>query len=261
MNCCDYEVLISTYADDELSEGEKAYLKAHLRSCEKCRKFYEETSSLQRGITRALIDCPDTPDIASAVMAQISPKPMMRLRLAWAAAAVVVLLVIGIYVQHSLSSSHIPIQSTKNKQMPEKTERQVIATPNKLEIKTPEAPVPVKIANRKSAPKAVNKSDIRIAHVRPHKLQQKKQGRVQHKQTPVQQADTNVAEVSIEYVDSAPAAEHTNEIAVMPDSIPTQQVVSQTEEVIWNGKRVKRICNRVIPKETEPDKGENNAAN
>lgn len=78
-----------------------------------------------------------------------------------------------------------------------------------------------------------------------------------HLQNATAQTDAETPEVSIQYVDSGPTAERSGQLVLTRKPEPTQKVVNDTEEVILNGKRIKRICSRVVQSAAEPVKEEN----
>lgn len=96
MKCNDHEELISRACDNELSEGEAARLKEHLRGCPSCRKLlgeYRQITDLVavRQVSRA---CPPT---APKVPAASVRAPRWRAAIAAAIAACVAAFMVGQY--------------------------------------------------------------------------------------------------------------------------------------------------------------------
>ena len=71
MGCMDLEILLSAYANDELSSAEHEFVDAHLVSCPDCNIILHDFQEVRRQVS-ALTDSPITVDVKDSVMAKIS---------------------------------------------------------------------------------------------------------------------------------------------------------------------------------------------
>ncbi len=59
MVCSEYDVLISGYVDEELSEEESRRLREHLKICGECRKELERARTIKKSLDMAAIRTPE----------------------------------------------------------------------------------------------------------------------------------------------------------------------------------------------------------
>ncbi len=105
MNCHDLEVLLSAYADGELSRTQREFIEEHLSGCFDCRETLAQFEAAGRRLS-SLRETPAVPDISKNTLAKIkaaginTPKDRWRwLRPVTAAAAIVAVIAIMLAAQ------------------------------------------------------------------------------------------------------------------------------------------------------------------
>ncbi len=242
MKCGDYEVLISAYADRELDAELVTDLVNHIAECDKCRRLYEETCNIQSNISAALSMHIETPDFAGSICSQIYPKNRFVPVWAWAAAAVIILVIGSVFIAtHNIRNTKqiaVVVKQETTVKTPIPAAKQVDPIPEKRIVGVrpdimPEVKHKVNSRKIKSAPSK--------------QLSEAKKLVAQH-----ETSDPDQAEITVEYLNPVDPADQecakSLEIAPkIPTAGPGQRVVGDVEEIIINGRRVKRFCFRVVP--------------
>lgn len=235
MNCDEYEMLISAYADGELDGSDLKRLKAHISQCDSCRRIYEDTLRLQEDLTQALLASPIIPDLVSAVESRIRPKNQVRFAWAWAVAAVFVGLAL---VTAALRPAHVhtvkkPVAIVEHK--PEPVQIKSLPKPKKYPVILARKP-----HSDEHRPAAVKRDKTATVHI------------AKFDATAVEPAEES-AEVTIKYTDAR--SEPTNVALFAPPPCvrnpliwPNERLALETEPVMENGRLIWRMCYWIIEK-------------
>lgn len=248
MNCGECEILISAYADGELSGRDRARLQAHLNRCESCERVYQETVRLQRDLSDALMNGPETPDLVQAVTDAIRPRPRTWFSRAWAAAAVLALIAVCGYLLFAPTRETRPHRQPAtaiSAREPVTADGGAARSPSPLpRTNEPEPRVQVNNADRAAPEQLVNTSSAKRP---PARVPDVKRPAPILGPSPMA---VDEAEIAVRYTDSLPAAERTVEVPLVsaPDRAaagPGRQVATETEVVTADGQRIRQVCYRV----------------
>jgi hypothetical protein len=238
MRCEEYEIPISAYADGELGGPEKTELQSHLKHCAECSRLYEETMQLQRGMTAAMMDCPETPNLVGAVTSTIIPRPSVRFVWAWAAAAAIVLL--AIYAYAALRPAQMIVKAPP---LPKPVVNERVVKNPRPQLQAPvRTSKPERIASWNARTKKAAHHSPLIPTLHPKLNEQGACPAISQHEEP--------AEIIVTYEDAGPVAGQSSDIpatcATVPAVGPGRQVVSETEVTVENGQRVRRVCYRIV---------------
>lgn len=239
MNCVDFEVLISAYADGELNCSQRSAVEAHLKQCENCMAIYRETVQLQMNLASMLSECGGAPDLVSVISKEINPGHRLKYAWTWAAAAAVILGVWS-YINMPVTpkSKTVPVVAKADypaeqfiKVEPKKVSA-VVRPAKKISYpgKNKAIPKPSPVSVEKPASRKIQLADSRIAEY----------------------PDEN-AQVIVKYRDSDDNTDYNEEHyplspAPVPQAGPGQQVVAENEIISVDGKRVQRVYYTVVEK-------------
>ena len=241
MKCGDYELLISAYADREIDKNLIPDIEKHLNQCDSCRQFYEETVEIQNDITDVLSISNDCPDFVGIINSKIKPKNhfVINWRISASAAAVLVLAFGILFWQNDRQEKPIQEVIIKN--------NEIIDAPTVINRSLKSSKI-----NHKSDRTVVytNQRKKTFIHI-PNKLSAKPITESEPESIAKSNIDLDQPEVNVEYIDPVDAVQNDyNKVAEHsikpPIANPGQRVVSDIEEIVINGKLVKRICYRVI---------------
>jgi|GEM_PF-5191804 len=242
MKCGDYEVLISAYADGELEPGLIPNLVNHIAVCDKCRQLYEETCNIQSSISAALSMHIETPDLTGSICSQIHPRKRLVPTWAWAAAAIIILIVGSMFMAthniHNTKQIVVVVKQETAVKSPMPVARQVDPIPEQgiIGVRPDIMPeVKHKANSRKTKNAPIKQLPEAKKLVAKHEIK-----------------DPDQAEITVEYLtpvdpEDQECAKSLEIAPKIPTAGPEQRVVGDVEEIIINGRRVKRFCFRVVP--------------
>jgi|GEM_PF-6035615 len=238
MTCEVYEDLIPVYVDGELDRQNAELVEAHINQCESCKDAYQQAARFREDISSALRMHQFKIDVVSAVVEQIQPKHSRTSAWVWIPAAAVLVLAVCLFAGLQLAPSKTASPGTlSGKHNPIPAPHINIAKADQVSNPTKHMERPIQL---QSAPKHISKQPV---------LQILKA-----KQTVAiitAPAGSGQAQIIMKYTDNDRSdPQNDNQYPLAPEALPVpspgQKIVAENEIVSISGRRLQRVCYRII---------------